>query len=64
MYLLSKQNDDGSWGDLNFPDPYARYHSTWTAIDGLRDYTWHGERICFPKLLPSLKRFARRNGQH
>jgi hypothetical protein len=39
-YLLSAQNRDGSWGDPNDPDPYDRYHSTWTAIDGLRDYRW------------------------
>ena len=62
-FLLSKQNHDGSWGDLKFRDAYARYHSTWTAIDGLRDYAWHSERICFPKLLPALKRSARSNGQ-
>ncbi len=39
-YLLSAQNDDGSWGDTKDPDPYGRYHPTWTAIDGLRDYRW------------------------
>lgn len=41
--LLSRQNPDGSWGDLKDPDIYNRYHPTWTAIDGLRDYSWsHG----------------------
>jgi hypothetical protein len=55
-YLLSKQNEDGSWGGANSKDGYQRYHSTWTAMDGLREYSWHGERLCFPKLLPALKR--------
>jgi hypothetical protein len=36
--LLSRQNRDGSWGDPNAEDVYSRYHPTWTAIDGLRDY--------------------------
>ena len=39
-YLLSVQNPDGTWGDVKDPDPYGRYHPTWTAIDGLRDYRW------------------------
>ncbi len=39
-YLLSSQNPDGSWGDPKDPDPYGRYHPTWTAIDGLREYRW------------------------
>lgn len=39
-YLLSVQNRDGSWGDVKDPDPYGRYHPTWTSIDGLRDYRW------------------------
>jgi hypothetical protein len=39
-YLLSSQNSDGSWGDLKDPNPYGRYHPTWTAVDGLRDYRW------------------------
>jgi hypothetical protein len=41
-YLLANQNADGSWGDLKDTDPYDRYHSTWTAVDGLRLYAWHG----------------------
>ena len=53
-YVLSKQNADGSWGDLNDPDVYSRYHSTWTAIDGLREYGWHGKRLSFPGLKPLL----------
>jgi len=39
-YLLSVQNADGSWGNVKDPDPYGRYHPTWTAIDGLREYHW------------------------
>jgi hypothetical protein len=39
-YLLSVQNPDGSWGDVKDPNPYGRYHPTWTVIDGLRDYRW------------------------
>jgi len=39
-YLLAAQNPDGSWGDPKDPDPYGRYHPTWTAVDGLRDYRW------------------------
>ncbi|HWB86120.1 MAG TPA: zinc-ribbon domain-containing protein [Bryobacteraceae bacterium] len=39
-YLLSVQNSDGSWGDPTDTGPYGRYHPTWTAIDGLREYHW------------------------
>ena len=39
-YLLRSQNPDGSWGDVRDKDAYARYHPTWTAVDGLRDYRW------------------------
>jgi hypothetical protein len=49
-YALSKQNPDGSWGDLSDPDIYNRYHATWTAIDGLREYGYHGQRLSFPDL--------------
>ncbi len=43
-YLLHTQNADGSWGDLA-ESPYGRYHSTWTAVDGLRDYRW-SQTLC------------------
>lgn len=55
-FLLDTQNADGSWGDVEAEDIYQRYHPTWTAIDGLREYSWRrGERLCFPKLAPLLK---------
>ena len=37
-FLLSSQNADGSWGDTKEPDLYTRFHTTWSAIDGLREY--------------------------
>ena len=49
-YALSKQNPDGSWGDPTDTDIYDRYHGTWTAIDGLREYGFHGQRLSFPEL--------------
>ena len=54
-YVLSQQNRDGSWGDPKDRDVYDRYHSTWTAIDGLRQYAYQGERLGFPELMPLLK---------
>ena len=47
-YLLSSQNQDGSWGDVRHPDPHTRYHTVWTAIDALREYTW-SERAVWPE---------------
>jgi len=41
-FLLAQQNSDGSWGDTSAKDIYERYHPTWTAVDGLREYAWHG----------------------
>ncbi|MBZ5521309.1 MAG: hypothetical protein LAP21_03530 [Acidobacteriia bacterium] len=43
-YLLSHQNPDGSWGEMKDDDIYTRYHSTWTAVDGLRQYSYQEER--------------------
>jgi hypothetical protein len=58
-YLLSQQNPDGSWGDRDEKDIFHRFHATWTAIDGLREYAWRGERLSYPKLLPLLRRWAK-----
>ena len=58
-FLLSCQNADGSWGDTDAEDVYKRYHPTWTAIDGLRQYAWRGERLSFPRLKPMLKAMNR-----
>ena len=44
-FLLSRQNPDGSWGDPKASDIYQRYHTTWTAIDGLREYAWPGGKL-------------------
>ena len=38
-YLSSAQNDDGSWGPES-ADDYTRIHTTWTAIDGIREHKW------------------------
>jgi hypothetical protein len=54
-YVLATQNADGSWGDLDTEDIYERYHPTWTAIDGLREYGWRGERLHFPKFMRLLQ---------
>jgi hypothetical protein len=46
-FLLARQNSDGSWGDMNEPDAHIRYHTTWTAMDALREYNW-GARVDWP----------------
>jgi hypothetical protein len=58
-YLLATQNADGSWGDESSAETYRRYHPTWTAIDGLREYAWQGKRLSFPELMPRLRQWAR-----
>lgn len=63
-YLLSCQNKDGSWGDAEAEGIYQRYHPTWTAIDGLRDYAWRGRRLSFPELLPVLRAWAKKRPVH
>jgi hypothetical protein len=50
-YQLSHQNPDGSWGNMKSKDAYTRYHTTWTAIDGLREYAFRGERLRRPGLM-------------
>jgi len=54
-FVLSSQNPDGSWGDTGDEDIYNRYHPTWTAIDGLRDYAWKGEQVTSPQALRRLR---------
>lgn len=61
-FLLSRQNPDGSWGEMGAEDLYARYHPTWAAIDGLREYRWRGVGLRFPELKPLLLRWAREGG--
>ncbi|HEX8128645.1 MAG TPA: hypothetical protein VF527_06035 [Pyrinomonadaceae bacterium] len=58
-YLLASQNADGSWGDPEATWIYARYHPTWTAIDGLRAHVWRGTRLRFPEVKPFLLRLNR-----
>jgi hypothetical protein len=58
-YLLSKQNPDGSWGDLDAEDIFERFHATWAAIDGLREFAWRGEKLSYPKLKPLLMQWAK-----
>ena len=54
-YQLSHQNLDGSWGNMNAASIYARYHTTWTAVDGLREYQFEGERLRRPELMSIIK---------
>ena len=50
-FIMARQHADGSWGDRDDEDAYTPYHSTWTAINGLMDYAWSGERASFPEAL-------------
>jgi hypothetical protein len=61
-YVLSQQNADGGWGDMEAEDPYMRYHPAFTAINGLRDIAWRGTRLSFPKLKRLLERSAEVSG--
>jgi hypothetical protein len=54
-YLLENQRADGTWGPANETDYYVLYHAAWTAIDGLKDCRWQGERLSFPELQPLLE---------
>lgn len=44
-FLLSRQNGDGSWGNVNDRDIYSRYHPTWAAVCGLMAFDWQGVRV-------------------
>jgi hypothetical protein len=61
-FLLSRQNADGSWGEVDTEDLYSRYHPTWAAIDGLREYAWRGQELKFPQAMPLLKLWASNKG--
>jgi hypothetical protein len=50
-FVLSRQNADGSWGQADSADVYHRYHSTWTGVNGLMDYTFASEGVSFPEAL-------------
>ncbi|HYG80072.1 MAG TPA: hypothetical protein VD861_06775, partial [Pyrinomonadaceae bacterium] len=56
-YLLTHQNPDGSWGDVNEKDIYKRYHPTWNAVAALSNYAWRGAAPA-----PSRLRLLRRLG--
>lgn len=50
-FLIETQNGDGSWGEVGDKDVYQRYHPTWTAVDGLRDYALRDDGVSFPDAL-------------
>ncbi len=54
-FLIEAQNADGSWGKRTDKEVYQRYHPTWTAVDGLRDYAFRGEGVSFPQALERAK---------
>ena len=41
-FLLDTQRADGGWGAEG--GDYGRFHTIWTAIDGLRDHAWRTTR--------------------
>jgi len=53
-YQLAHQNPDDSWGDMQ-DNIYSRYHSTWTAVDGLREYRFAGQRLRRPELMAIIQ---------
>jgi hypothetical protein len=55
-YLLSEQNEDGSWGDAHEENLRTRCHTTWTAIDGLRPHAWRTERAISPEVKSIMQR--------
>lgn len=58
-YLLSRQKPDGSWRNPDGDDDYDQYHTTWTAIDGLREYGPRRVALAFPEVQADLEAWAR-----
>lgn len=54
-FILSRQNPDGSWGEVHANDIYERYHPTVAAIDGLRYNSWRGLGLSFESVKPFLE---------
>jgi hypothetical protein len=54
-FLLAHQNSDGSWGNMKEGDSYVRYHTTWTAMNGVMEYQWRGEGVIFPEGLRRMR---------
>jgi hypothetical protein len=50
-FLLDTQRADGGWGGGG--GDYGRFHTIWTAIDGLRDHGWKTRR--HPPLMKYLE---------
>ena len=57
-FVLSRQNPDGSWGEVEVEDIYERYHPTITAIDGLKSNAWRGLGISLQSVKPILEQFG------
>jgi hypothetical protein len=60
-FLIQSQNRNGSWGPIVAGAEYPRFHATWAALDGLRDFAWKGYGLSYPRLAPSLTRWARQS---
>jgi hypothetical protein len=54
-HLLENVNADGSWGDPDEDSINTLCHTTWTAVDGLRTYSWRRERAGNSRLRKLLK---------
>ncbi len=57
-YLIESQNSDGSWGARQGSIDYRRFHATWAALDGLREFKWTKIGLSFPELLPVIKAWS------
>ena len=63
-FVMSQQNADGSWGPTS-GGVFDRYHPTWTAICGLMDFSWRGERVLSPHALQRAQGASLRDhGRH